>query len=109
MAELLAICATGDVAEGDALRVETPKGDFAVFNVDGAFYVTQNLCTHGPGSLGDGFLEGHEIECDFHQGKFDVRTGLATSAPCSEPLTVYAAVVQDGTVHIDPESGRCGA
>ena len=49
-------------------------GRVAVFNVDGQFFVTQNACTHGPGSLSDGFVEGDQVECDFHGGKFHIPT-----------------------------------
>jgi len=34
----------------------------------------------------DGFLDGHEIECPLHQGKFDVRDGKPTCAPVTEAL-----------------------
>lgn len=102
----LALCATGDVPEGEARRFETPQGDFAVYNLGGVFFVTQNLCTHGPGNLGEGFVEGDEIECDFHQGRFDIRTGRPTAAPCTEPLTVWDVTLRDGQVCIDPATGR---
>ena len=47
----------------------------AVFNVGGEFFVTDDLCTHGPGSLSEGYLEDDVIECNFHNGQFNVRTG----------------------------------
>ena len=48
----------------------------------------------------EGFLEGHEIECPFHQGRFDVRTGEATLAPCAEPIRSYPVKVEAGRVWI---------
>jgi nitrite reductase/ring-hydroxylating ferredoxin subunit len=95
------VCATGDVAEGEALKVETEGLTLAVFNVEGDFYVTDDHCTHGPGSLSEGFLEGHEIECDFHQGCFDVRTGEGTSPPPMVPVKSYKVVVEDDQVMIE--------
>jgi nitrite reductase/ring-hydroxylating ferredoxin subunit len=95
------VCATGDVAEGEALKVETEGLTLAVFNVEGDFYVTDDHCTHGPGSLSEGFLEGHEIECDFHQGCFDVRTGEVTSPPPMVPVKSYKVVVEDDQVMIE--------
>ena len=32
-----------------------------------------------------------EIECPFHQGRFDIRTGVPTYAPCNEALRVWTA------------------
>jgi nitrite reductase/ring-hydroxylating ferredoxin subunit len=95
------VCATGDVAEGEALKVETEGLTLAVFNVEGDFYVTDDPCTHGPGSLSEGFLEGHEIECDFHQGCFDVRTGEVTSPPPMVPVKSYNVVVEGDKVMIE--------
>ena len=95
------VCATGDVAEGEALKVETEGLTVAVFNVEGDFYVTDDHCTHGPGSLSEGWLEGHEIECDFHQGCFDVRTGEVTSPPPMVPVKSYKVVVEGDQVMIE--------
>ena len=45
------LCAVSDVPTGQAIKVETGGLTLAVFNVDGAFRVTDDACTHGPGSL----------------------------------------------------------
>lgn len=106
---MLSLCPVDDVPEGEARRVDAGGADYAVYNLGGVFYVTQNTCTHGPGNLGEGFVEGDEIECDFHQGRFDIRTGRATAAPCTEALTVWDVTVRDGQVCIDPAAGRKAA
>lgn len=100
---LIDLCAVHDVAEGGALKVETEGLTVAVFNVDGDLYVTDDHCTHGPGSLSEGWLSGHEIECDFHQGCYDVRTGAVTSPPPMIPVRSYRVVVDGDRVLIDPE------
>ncbi len=97
------LCATGDVAQGEVLKVETDGLVVAVFNVDGVFYVTDDHCTHGPGSLSEGFLEGFEIECDFHQGCFDVRTGEITAPPPMVPITTYPVVMKGDRVTIEAD------
>ena len=48
------LCKADQVAAGTALRVETGGLTVAVFNLDGEFYVTDDSCTHGPGSLSEG-------------------------------------------------------
>jgi nitrite reductase/ring-hydroxylating ferredoxin subunit len=68
--------------------------------------VTQDLCTHGPGSLAEGYVDGNDIECPFHQGKFDIRTGRPSAAPCSEPLRIWTVHIIDGQVCIDPAEHR---
>ena len=99
----LAVCGVDDVAEGAVLKIETGELTLAVFKVEGEIFVTDDHCTHGPGSLSEGWLTGHEIECDFHQGCYDIRTGEVTSPPPMVPVRAYPAVVEDGRVYIDPE------
>jgi nitrite reductase/ring-hydroxylating ferredoxin subunit len=96
----LDLCLVDEVAPGSALRVETAGLVLAVFNVDGEFYVTDDACTHGPGSLSEGFLEGCVVECNFHQGHFDVRTGAVVAPPPMVPMKTYPASVEDGRVFI---------
>jgi nitrite reductase/ring-hydroxylating ferredoxin subunit len=95
------LCKTDEVPVGEVRKVETAGLALAVYNVDGTFYVTDDACTHGPGQLSEGFLEGCEIECNFHQGKFDVRTGEVVAPPCMVPVKTYKAFVEDGTVYIE--------
>ena len=95
------LCDAADVAPGTVLRVEQAGLELAVYNVDGAFFVTNDQCTHGPGLLSEGYLEGDVIECNFHQGQFNVRTGEAVLAPCMVPVKTYPAVVRDGKVIIE--------
>jgi nitrite reductase/ring-hydroxylating ferredoxin subunit len=95
------LCATGEVEEGGALLVETEGLKLAVFQVGGEFYVIDDTCTHGPGSLSEGFLDGYEIECDFHQGCFDIRTGEVTAPPCTVPVKTYKVVVEGDRVAIE--------
>ena len=101
MAERIELCGVGDVEVGAALRVAAGPLVLAVFNVDGAFYVTDDACTHGPGSLSEGFVDGHVVECNFHGGQFNVRTGEVVGPPCMVPVKTYPVVVVDGTVFIE--------
>jgi nitrite reductase/ring-hydroxylating ferredoxin subunit len=96
----IALCRADEVPPGGTLRVEPAGLTLAVYNVDGTFYVTDDLCTHGPGSLSEGFLDGEVIECNFHQGLFNVRTGAVVGPPCVVPIKTYPAVVEDGTVYL---------
>lgn len=95
------LCATADVEPGTVIKVERGDLELAVYNVDGEFFVTDDLCTHGPGSLSEGYLDGHIIECDFHNGAFDIRTGEVAAPPCMIPLKTYKVVLRDGRVLIE--------
>ncbi|MCO4848495.1 non-heme iron oxygenase ferredoxin subunit [Planktomarina temperata] len=95
------ICAKDDVSDGEVIRVDKGDLELAVYHVDGAFYVTDNMCTHGPGELSEGYLEGHVIECDFHQGKFDIRDGAVVAPPCITKIKTYKVVPHDTAVMIE--------
>ena len=98
----LDICDTGDVFEGTGRRYQIEGlPPLAVFNVDGQFHVTDDTCSHGDASLADGWLDGDQVECPFHAGRFCVRTGEATAFPAEVPIKVYPCRVEDGRVRID--------
>ena len=61
----------------------------AVFNLEGEFYVIDDLCTHGPGSLSEGYIDGDVVECNFHNGQFNIKTGEVVSPPCMVPVKTY--------------------
>ena len=89
-----------DLPSDDVIGVVVMGRDIAIYAVGDAVHATDNLCTHGHARLCDGFLEGHEIECPLHQGKFDVRDGQPTCAPVTEPLRTYPIKVEDGRVYL---------
>jgi nitrite reductase/ring-hydroxylating ferredoxin subunit len=99
---LIDLCATDDVGDGEALKVAVGGLTVAVYRVEGKFYATDDLCTHGPGSLSEGFLDGFVIECDFHAGCFDIRNGEVVQPPCYVPIKTYAVTVKAGRVLIAP-------
>jgi len=107
--KLVSLCAAADVKPDQPARAEIEGESYAVFLLEDRYYVTQDLCTHGPGSMSEGFVDGCEIECPFHQGKFDIRSGAPTAPPCTEALRTWTAHVVDGQVCIDPAEVRTAA
>ena len=94
------LCKTDAVAPGNALKVEAAGLTVAVFNIEGKYFVTDDACTHGPGSLSEGYIDGDVIECNFHNGQFNIKTGEVVSPPCMVPVKTYPAVVEGGKVFI---------
>ncbi len=88
------------VPQEDVIAVAVAGKDVALYGVDGQVYATANICTHGQARLCDGFLEGAEIECPLHQGKFDVRTGKAMCAPLTEDIRTYPVKIENGRVFV---------
>ena len=103
MSQRLDLCSTAEVAPGAAIRVETGDLMLAVYNVDGEFYCTDDLCTHGPGSLAEGYIDGDVVECNFHNGQFNIKTGEVVSPPCMVPIKTYKTVVEGDRVFIETD------
>ena len=103
MPSRLELCKVGDVAAGEVRRVEAAGLTLAVYNIDGDFYTTDDHCTHGPGSLSEGFVDGDVIECNFHQGRFNIRTGEVVAPPCMIPVKTYKTVVDGERVYVEIE------
>ena len=101
MPSRIELCKTDDVSVGEARKVETEGLVLAVYNVDGEFYVTDDACTHGPGSLSEGYIEGDVVECNFHNGAFNIRTSEVVLPPCMVPIKTYKTVVEGDTVYIE--------
>jgi nitrite reductase/ring-hydroxylating ferredoxin subunit len=51
--------------------------------------------------LSEGYIDGDVIECNFHNGQFNIKTGEVVSPPCMIPVKTYPAVVEGGTVFIE--------
>ena len=100
-----ALCRASEVEVGKPIRIEKDGLTLAVFNLDGEFCVTDDACTHGPGSMSEGTVSGDVVECDFHGGAFNIRTGAVVQPPCVVPVKTYPVTVDDGAVYIDYDPG----
>lgn len=105
MSQWMDVASAADVFDGAGLPVDAAGHDLAVFQVDSEFFAVDNPCSHGDAKLCDGFVEGHEVECPFHQGRFDLRTGQPTCAPATVPIRVWPVRVLGGRVQVDVGSG----
>ena len=100
---LLRLCRVDEVANDVPLRVEAAGAVYAVARSGGEFFVLADPCTHGPGKLSEGVVLGSELECPFHQGRFDLRSGRPTYPPCTEAVRTWTATVKAGEIFIDPD------
>lgn len=106
---LIALCPMDEVPQGGAIKVERDNLVLAIFNLGGRFFVTDDQCTHGPGSLSEGDIDGEVVECNFHQGAFHIPTGRVEAPPCMVPLRTYRVHTVDGQVCIEAPSPAPGS
>jgi nitrite reductase/ring-hydroxylating ferredoxin subunit len=79
-------------------RVRVDGIDIALCNVAGEYFAVDDVCTHAFASLADGLLDGVELECPLHGGRFDVRTGAALGGIVDEDLRRFALKVENGEI-----------
>lgn len=97
---LLRVCGVDELQPGAVRRVRHDPA-IAVYNLDGTFYATADLCSHDRSSLAeDGYVEGDEIECGWHFARFRITTGEVTAPPAREPLPTYPVRVEDEAVYV---------
>jgi ferredoxin-NADP reductase/nitrite reductase/ring-hydroxylating ferredoxin subunit len=93
--DFVKVANTKDIRPSQMKEVEVNGQNVCVVNVEGKYYAIGSICTHEGGPLADGTLEGYEVECPWHNSKFDVRTGEVTSPPASEPEPAFEVKVDD--------------
>lgn len=93
------VATTAELLPGEYRVVWDGDTPIAVFNVDGALYAIEDVCTHDGGELTGGVVEGYEIECPRHGARFDIRTGAVLCPPACEPTAKFPVHVEDGVVY----------
>ncbi len=100
MEEFVQACASADVGDGETWPAVVAGREVCLYRHEGVAYATEDRCSHGDAKLSDGNLLGHEIECPFHRGRFDIRTGQATLRPCRQPVAAFPVQERDGFIWI---------
>lgn len=96
-------CASVDIDEEDLIRFDHGDKTFCIYNTPKGFYATDGMCTHEEEHLEFGIVIGTVIECPLHQGRFDIPSGEALSAPVCVDLKTYPVKIEDGDVFINVE------
>ena len=98
--EWLRVAAVQQVSDAGMLAVNVGGRKILIYSYEGAFYATDNVCTHAFALLSDGWLDQGEIECPLHGGRFDIRTGKALTSPVNCDLATYELRITDGTIEL---------
>lgn len=102
MSEYVPVLAVAELPPGQAAEVKVGDKAVALFNVGGTFYALTNLCPHRGGPLGQGFVEGSQVSCPWHNYTFDVTTGEnVVNAELKVPC--YDVKLEDGRVFVKVE------
>ncbi|MDI9331914.1 MAG: non-heme iron oxygenase ferredoxin subunit [Alphaproteobacteria bacterium] len=94
------VAAQADLFEDAGIAVTVQGQEVALFSVAGQVHAIDNACTHGPARLCEGWVEGAEVECPLHQGRFSLETGEATFGPACESVRVWPVRIDNGRVWV---------
>jgi ferredoxin-NADP reductase/nitrite reductase/ring-hydroxylating ferredoxin subunit len=95
---------TNDIPVSQMKEVQVNGQNICLANIDGKYFAINNICSHEGGPLADGRLEGYEVECPWHQSKFDMRNGQVRVPPAVEPQVTYQVKVEGEDVLINAGS-----
>jgi 3-phenylpropionate/trans-cinnamate dioxygenase ferredoxin component len=93
-----------DIPEGEVRVFEAEGTGIAIARVNGKLFAIEDVCTHDDGPLGEGTLDGCEIECPRHGARFDIRTGAATRMPAVAPVAIFEVKVENGEIFVELET-----
>lgn len=90
------IATTNEFEGNEHMLPITIEDEYLVlFNIDGTYYVTSNICTHRNQLLTNGSLDGEVVNCPRHGGKFDVKTGKPLGGPCFTSLKTFEVDIRN--------------
>ena len=98
--EYVEIAPVGQLPLGERMYIEADGRQIVIFNMAGKLFAIGDVCSHDNGPVGDGEIEGDEIICPRHGGRFDIRTGKATSLPAVEDIPSYPVRVANGMIEL---------
>jgi 3-phenylpropionate/trans-cinnamate dioxygenase ferredoxin subunit len=87
--------------EGTMVPMSALGKRLIIYRTRGGYFATDRRCTHQAADLMRGYFDEDIIECPVHQGRFNVCTGAALSAPASTPLKTYPVKTEDGKVFVE--------
>ena len=93
-------CALSELPDEGALGVEIDGTPVAVVRTGDDVYAMRDVCSHAEVALSEGDVYNHTIECWLHGSCFDLRTGMPSSPPATEPVDVYRVMITNGWVHV---------
>jgi len=93
------VCSKSELDSERVKRLDEPP--IAVFNVEGAYFAISDICTHEWARLSEGELDGEIVICPLHGACFSLSTGEALSLPATEPVEMFAVILQGDDVYVE--------
>ena len=93
------VAKASDIPEGE-MKIVFHELAVVAHAEDGNFYAFGNVCPHAGGPIGEGFIEGCIVECPWHAGRWDVRTGKALTMLATADIPPFDLRIVDDDIEI---------
>ena len=84
----------------DVMPFDFNGREYAIYHTVDGYFASDGMCTHEAEPLADGIVIDNVIECPLHQGRFDVRSGKALSAPVCVDLQTFPVQIHNSDIYI---------
>lgn len=98
--EFVAVATVDELPPDARLVVDVDDRRIALFNVGGTIYAIADVCSHDDGPVGEGPLDGLQIECPRHGARFDLPSGKALTLPAVVDIPAYPVRIVGPQVEI---------
>jgi naphthalene 1,2-dioxygenase ferredoxin component len=95
------VASEAELFEGAGIAVTTQGLDIAIFRLEDGLFAVDNICTHGNAKLCEGFVDGHTVECPFHQAIFNLHDGSVACGPATEALRTWPIKIENNRVYLN--------
>jgi 3-phenylpropionate/trans-cinnamate dioxygenase ferredoxin subunit len=92
--EFVSVGTVDEIGNGGRLVVEFDIVQIIVFNIAGKYFAIEDVCSHDDSPLGEGEVDGTQIECPRHGALFDLETGRALTLPAVVDIPAYPVRVE---------------
>lgn len=105
MAEFVKVAELDQLPVGGTLGVEMPDGlKLCLANSDGVIYAIADRCTHRDFPMSNGTVHGGAtIECAWHGGRFEMKTGRAIRLPAIQKIKTYEVKIEGNDIFVAAE------
>ncbi|MCS7001827.1 MAG: non-heme iron oxygenase ferredoxin subunit [Dehalococcoidia bacterium] len=100
MSDFVRVASLDELADGEVITARVNGTSVVVTRVGDTVYALDNICSHDESPFDGGVVEGFELCCPRHEGRFDVRTGKATRWPAVWPINAYPVEVRGNDVYV---------
>ncbi|MGI8826685.1 MAG: non-heme iron oxygenase ferredoxin subunit [Chloroflexota bacterium] len=104
--EWVKVADISEIVPDMGLRVEIDEYPVAIWNIGGAFYATDDTCSHEEASLSEGDVWDGNIECPLHGSQFDPETGAAITLPAVLPIATFPIKIDGNDVYVGWRADR---